>query len=127
MAWGTPCQDNHLFQLSPPTGALAPRCWCTYATLKEIVKGKKRYMPTLESEMFAKMPPFSYVHFAEYSCTRKNGTQLVPNLVWWKAYKGFCKEFPSITYQDKTQKECMGDTLKSTTTSTSNEQGHASM
>ena len=48
-------------------------------------------MPTLESEILAKMSHSYYVHFVEYSWTRKNVTQLVPKfIVWHKMYKGSC-------------------------------------
>lgn len=73
--------------------------------------------------MLAKMSHSYYVHFAEYSRIRKNVTQLVSNLVWWKVYEDFWKEFPNITYQEETLKETLRYALNSTKTWTFDEQG----
>lgn len=56
---------------------------------------EKKHMPILELEMLAHS---YFVQFTEYSRTRKNVTQLVPSIVWWKVYEGFHEEFYNITY-----------------------------
>lgn len=69
--------------------------------LKRLRK-EKGYMPTLELEMLANTSHSYCVNFDEYSHTRKNITQSVPNLVWRKVYGGFRKEFPNIRSEAET-------------------------
>lgn len=61
-------------------------------------RNEKGYMPILELEMLAKMSHSYFVYFAEYPRTRKNVTQLVPSIEWWKVYEGFHEEFSNIAH-----------------------------
>ena len=104
MAWGTPCHDNHLFQLNPPHLSSRPKMSMHMChPLRDCGRKRDTYLH-LNWECW---PKYHILTMCILRSThiRKNVTQLVPTLVWRKVYEGFWKEFLNIAYQEETLKE----------------------
>ena len=59
-------------------------------------------------------------HFAQYSESRKNVSQLIPGAVWRLVYKEFIGVYPNSNFSEETLKKKVADELKSAKTGTSN-------